>query len=78
MVICRNDQKRDSQMPVTLKLSKAEQEGLRKKSIEINKILIKMEKSPVRESELAHLILEKSMNYLNVSASGNIVIEGLE
>lgn len=74
MVLIGNGQKRDNQMPETLKLNKGEQEALRKKSIELNKMLIKMDKAPIRESELAHIILDKTISYVTVSPSGNITI----
>lgn len=62
-------------MPATLRLTQKEQEQLRKKAIEINKILIEKRMEPVRDSELAHLILEKSITYVKVGSSGEIIID---
>lgn len=61
-------------MPSTLRLSEDEQEQLRKKCIEINKLLIKMGKEPIKDSELAHIILRESITYVEVSQSGEIGI----
>ncbi len=33
------------------------------------------EKAPLRESELAHFILEKSITYVKVSPSGEMIID---
>lgn len=68
--------KRLRKMPTTLRLSTEEQEQLRKKCIEINKLLIKMGREPVKDSELAHIILAKSMSYIEVGQSGEINIVG--
>lgn len=65
-------------MPETLKLNKQEQDDLRKKSIEINKVLINMDRAPIKESELAHIILAKSISYVKVGKSGTVIVDGLE
>lgn len=62
-------------MPSTLRLSDQEQEQLRKKCTEINKLLIKQGREPLRDSELAHKILEKSMPYVRLGESGEIRID---
>jgi hypothetical protein len=61
-------------MPTNLRLTSAEQDELRKKAIEINKLLVKQGMQPLRDSELAHRILEKSITYAEVTASGEIVL----
>lgn len=66
---------RNTEMPKTLRLTTDEQEKLRKKCIEINKLLIGKNKEPLRDSELAHEILEKSISYVKISASGEIYID---
>lgn len=66
---------RGNSMPATLRLTTEEQEALRKKCIEINKLLIQKGREPVRDSELAHEILAKSITYVRVSASGEIYID---
>jgi len=62
-------------MPINIRLTKKEQELLGKKAIKVNKILVNMEKKPVGESELIHILLEKSMPYVDVNLRGEIVIE---
>lgn len=62
-------------MGKTVRLSDAEQEAIRQKAIEINKLLIKQGKQPLRDSELVHKILEKSVPYVQLGASGEVVIE---
>lgn len=62
-------------MSKTVRLSDAEQEQVRKKAIEINKILINNGKAPLKDSELVHKILEKTMPCVQISKSGEIYIE---
>lgn len=67
--------KGDGSMPATLRLTNAEQELLRKKCIEINKLLIRQGRQPIRDSELAHFLLEKSVGYVEVGESGELKLE---
>lgn len=67
--------KGDGPMPATLRLTNAEQELLRKKCIEINKLLIKQGRQPIRDSELAHFLLEKSVGYVEISESGELKLD---
>ncbi len=62
-------------MPITLRFKKCEEAELHKKCIEINKILINKNLMPIRESELAHFILEKSISYVKVSKDGKLYID---
>lgn len=62
-------------MPTTIRLSDKEQEDLRKKAIEINKILIKAGQEPLRDSELAHAILESGLPMVRIDNSGKIYLE---
>jgi len=62
-------------MPATLRFTKAEEAELHKKCIEINKILINKSKMPIRESELAHKILELTVGCVKVSKEGEIYID---
>lgn len=62
-------------MVTAVRLTTEEQNDLRKKCIEINKLLIKNNKMPVKESELIHKILEKTIPYVQVNNSGEIYIE---
>jgi hypothetical protein len=62
-------------MPATLRLSNTEQEVLRQKCIEINKLLVKQGRMPIKDSELAHFILESATPCAKVSASGELMLE---
>lgn len=62
-------------MGKTVRLSDAEQEAIRQKAIEINKLLIKQGRQPLRDSELVHKILEKSVVCVQLNAAGEIVLE---
>ncbi len=58
-----------------LRLTKDEQELLRKKSIEINNILMKNGHRPLDDPKLLHRILEKSIPYARVGPDGTITID---
>lgn len=62
-------------MPATLRLSNTEQEALRQKCIEINKLLVRQGRMPIKDSELAHFILEKATPCAKVSASDDLTLE---
>ncbi|RMT86614.1 hypothetical protein ALP38_200031 [Pseudomonas amygdali pv. sesami] len=62
-------------MATNVRLTTAEQEAIRQKAIEFNKILIKQGKQPLRDSELVHKILEKSVPYARLSESGDVIID---
>lgn len=62
-------------MPKTLRLTDEEQEKIRTKSIELNKQLIMKDKAPIRESELVHLILEKTIKYVKADKNGELFID---
>jgi len=62
-------------MATNVRLTNAEQEAIRQKAIEINKLLIKKGLQPLRDSELVHKILEKSVPYARLTESGEVVIE---
>lgn len=61
-------------MPMTIRLNDSEQEEIRKKAVEINKLLIQKGKQPVRDSELIHVILEQTITCTEVTASGKIKV----
>lgn len=63
-------------MSKTVRLSDAEQEAIRQKAIEINKILIHSGQAPLKDSELVHKILEKSVPCVRVTKAGDIFLEG--
>jgi hypothetical protein len=58
-----------------VRLTQSEQEAIRQKAIEFNKLLIKQGRQPLRDSELVHKILEKSVPYARLTESGEIFIE---
>ena len=62
-------------MATNVRLTTAEQEAIRQKAIEFNKILIRQGKQPMRDSELVHKILEKSVPCARLSESGEVIIE---
>lgn len=62
-------------MPATLRLTNDEQELLRKKCIEINKLLVKQGRQPIRDSELAHFLLGESITYVELGESGMLSLE---
>ncbi|PPS27043.1 hypothetical protein BVY11_20980 [Pseudomonas amygdali pv. morsprunorum] len=62
-------------MATNVRLTNAEQEAIRQKAIEINKLLIKKGMQPLRDSELVHKILEKSVPYASLSEAGEVVLE---
>lgn len=66
---------RGKKMPASLRLTSEEQESLRKKCVEINKLLIQRGKEPLKDSELAHKILELSTSYVKVNLSGEVYLE---
>lgn len=68
----------DQSMSKTVRLSDGEQEAIRQKAIEINKILIHNGQMPLKDSELVHKILEKSVPCVRVTKTGDIILEGLE
>lgn len=62
-------------MPTNVRLTQQEQEQLRQKAIEINKLLVKQGRQPLRDSELVHKILEKSVPYIQLTADGELFVE---
>lgn len=64
-----------SNMPSTVRLSPTEQELIRKKCVEINKLLVKNGMEPVKDSEFVHKMLEKSVPYATIGKDGEIVLD---
>ena len=62
-------------MTEQLRLTKDAQEALRKKSIEINNILMKNGHRLLDDPKLLHKILEKSIPYARATPDGEIWIE---
>lgn len=68
------NQHESREMPSQLRLTKMEQEQIRKKSIEVNKVLIDQGMQPLQESDLLHKILEKTVRHAKVGENGEILI----
>lgn len=62
-------------MPATLRLSASEQEALRQKCIDINKLRIKKGRQPLKDSELAHFVIERAVPFVHVNADGELLLE---
>lgn len=61
-------------MATTLRLKDGEQERIRKKCIEINKILVRHERAPLKDSELVHILLDLALDMCEISRSGEIIL----
>lgn len=55
-----------------LRIKEAQSEKLRNKCIEINKLLISMNKEPMKDSEIAHKILDMGLKNLFVNKYGEL------
>jgi hypothetical protein len=62
-------------MSKQLRLSESEQEAIREKAIEINKLLIKSGLPPLKDSELTHKILELSISYVKLNSDGELFLD---
>lgn len=62
-------------MTTNVRLSNKERELIREKCVEINKILIKNNKEPLKDSEMVHAILELAIKHVEVKPSGEIYID---
>lgn len=71
-----NNLKEGGKMTESIRLNKSEKEAIRKKSIEINKALIEKGRQPMRDSEIIHEILKQAIGKLEITQSGNIVVNG--
>lgn len=60
-------------MTTSVRLTENERELIRKKSIEINQKLISKGKQPLRDSQIVHEILEKTLPKIQVGESGNLI-----
>ena len=62
------------EMVQSVRLNDQEQELLRKKAVELNKILIQKGQQPLRDSELVHILIEEGLELIEVGASGKAII----
>ena len=56
------------------RLNDREKELLSNKAVEINKILINKKLEPVKDTELAHIVLEQGIDLIEITESGKIII----
>lgn len=61
-------------MVQSVRLNDKEQEILRRKAVELNKVLIQKGEQPVRDSELVHILIEQGIELIEVGNSGNVII----
>lgn len=61
-------------MAQMLRLNEKEKELLRNKAVEINKVLINKKLEPVKDTELAHIVLEQGIELIEITESGKIII----
>lgn len=66
--------KRKSEMVQSVRLNDIEQEKLRKKAVELNKVLIQKGQQPVRDSELVHILIEEGIELIEINNSGKLTI----
>lgn len=64
----------ENRMIKMLRIKEHQSEKLRKKCIEINKILISLNKEPLKDSEIAHKILDVGIKNIFVNKYGELEI----
>lgn len=57
-----------------LRLKEEEVEKVRQKAIEINKKLIKLDKEPIKDSELLHIVIDLGIDNIVVNKNGELEI----
>jgi hypothetical protein len=62
-------------MPESMRFTKKEQALLHAGCIKLNKQLVAMGQIPIRESELAHLLIEKGIKNVTVTKTGAIEMD---
>lgn len=62
-------------MAKTVRLSDEEQELIRKKAVILNKRLMDKNKQPLRDSELVHAVIQLALDKIEVSASGELILD---
>ena len=65
---------KSTSMAQMLRLNDKEKELLRNKAVELNKILINKRLEPVKDTELAHIVLEQAIDLIEISESGKLFI----
>ena len=57
-----------------LRLKEEEVEKVRQKAIEINKKLIKLDREPIKDSELLHIVIDLGIDNIVVNKNGELEI----
>lgn len=65
---------KDKNMIKMLRIKEDESEKLRAKSIDINKTLISMNREPLKDSEIAHKLLQLALKIATVNKYGELEI----
>lgn len=58
----------------TLRMKESQKENIRRLSINVNKKLVQLGKQPMRDSELAHALLNEALERATVDDNGNLTI----
>jgi len=66
--------RKKTEMAQMLRLNEKEKELLRNKAVEINKVLINKKLEPVKDTELAHIVLEQGIDLIEITESGKLII----
>ncbi|EET83018.1 hypothetical protein ACE5JW_10000 [Acinetobacter radioresistens] len=61
-------------MVKSVRINDEEQEQLRKKAVELNKVLIQKGQQPLRDSEIVHILIDEGLELLEVGSSGKVKI----
>lgn len=61
-------------MTDSIRFTDTEKELIRKKSIEINRLLMDKGKKPLQDSKIIHILIEQGIELLEVSSSGEVKI----
>ena len=56
------------------RINDEEQELLKKKAVELNKVLIQKGQQPLRDSEIVHILIDEGLELLEVGNSGQVKI----
>lgn len=59
----------------TLRIKPKQKEEVRKKAIEINKLLIKKGMEPLKDSELIHAVIDEGIKIVMVTEDGRVKLD---
>ena len=66
--------KKGVELMKTLRIKENQEESIRKLAININKKLIQLGREPLRDSELAHILLNEAIRCAKIDDDGRITI----